>query len=126
MDWDEAVEEARFSLGYGDGYLDSYEWQEVVEEAKEILQTQKGLDWEEEVEEFRAEAKVKHQIYLKSDRWKSIRLKCLYRDAFTCRDCKNRAQEVHHLTYAYLGNVLEESYCVSLCSSCHKKRHGIK
>ncbi len=121
MDWDEAVKEAKSEIGYSeDEYVDN--WARVVEVAKEIIEYAK----EEEYFDFCEEAKIQHQEYLKSERWQKLRLRVLKRDSFLCQDCKlNPAKEVHHSDYDYLFTPKEFDFCISLCSGCHKKRHGI-
>lgn len=120
MDWEEAMEDAREELGY---YPEQYveDWDELVETAKEICSAEK----EYEYEEFCADAKQQHQIYLKSERWKILRLEILNRDNFICQDCKGTAIDVHHIDYNFLGTPDESKYCVSLCKECHMKRHKI-
>ena len=65
-----------------------------------------------------------YQQYLKTNHWKNVRIKILTRDRFKCCDCGGKATQVHHLDYKYRGHELDcPSCCISLCSSCHKKRH---
>jgi len=120
MDWEEAMEEARDELGY---YADEYveDWDGLVETAREIYEYYK----QEEYEEFCEDAHFQHKEYLSSDRWKKLRYEILKRDNFTCQDCGNRARDVHHLDYGYLGTSEEAKFCISLCRECHKKRHNI-
>jgi len=70
-------------------------------------------------------AHFQHKEYLSSDRWKKLRYEILKRDNFTCQDCGNRARDVRHLDYGYLGTSEEAKFCISLCRECHKKRHNI-
>jgi hypothetical protein len=120
MNWKEAVEEAREELGYyPNQYVD--DWYRLMDKAREIFE----YATEEEYIEFCDDAYYNHQIYLKSDSWKLLRKKILQRDFFKCCDCEEQATEVHHIEYDYLGTDKEESYCVSLCNICHKKRHDI-
>jgi len=67
--------------------------------------------------------RIIYSKYIKSNRWKSIRLKILDRDNFKCKDCGNYASEVHHFNYNFLGEEKESECCISLCKDCHKKRH---
>lgn len=121
MDWNEAMSEAREELGYSeDEYVEDF--QGLVEEAKDILEYNK----KEEYEEFCVDAYNNHQEYLKSERWRKLRLEILKRDNFTCQDCKEKAKDVHHIDYNYLGTDKEIDFCVSLCRECHKNRHNIK
>jgi len=127
MDWEEAMEEAREELGY---YPNEYveDWDELIENARDVYEYYK----QEEYEGFCEDAYYKHQEYLKSDRWKKLRLKVLERDKFVCKDCSKKASlnyyiilDVHHTNYDYIETKEEINYCISLCRECHKKRHNI-
>lgn len=119
MDWDEAIKEAKEELGVY-GYTEN--WDEVVETAKDIIQE----EYDEFYDELLEIAHIKYQEYLKSDVWKRKRFKILTRDNFTCKDCNNKATEVHHLDYNHLGTNQEEKDCISVCKNCHLKRHKIQ
>ncbi len=61
--------------------------------------------------------------YIKSDKWKALRLTILERDSFICQRCKKQnACHVHHLTYDRLGCELPEDL-ISICLNCHIKEH---
>ena len=121
MDWEEAIEEAKEELGYSSNeYVE--DWQRIVDEAKDIL----TIEREKEYEEYCDEAWHKYQEHLKSDWWKELRLKRLIRDNFICKDCKEKATEVHHTSYNHLKTPWEIYEIISLCRRCHKKRHKIK
>lgn len=75
----------------------------------------------------------KENPFYKSTRWLAVREKALRRDKYMCQECKRygkqiQATTVHHIifleddpTKAYdLGNL------VSLCSTCHNKKHPEK
>ena len=114
MDWDEAIEEAKDELGHlPEEYIE--DWNEVVDLAKEIL--------ENEAEELRFESIENHGEYLQSPSWLRLRREILVRDNHRCRDCGNKARDVHHLDYDYLETEKEKEYCVSLCRDCHKSKH---
>jgi 5-methylcytosine-specific restriction endonuclease McrA len=120
VDWNDAMDEAKQELGYSNGeYIK--DWDELIELAHFIQ------DYENELErdELSLEYKIRHQNYLKSERWIKLRLKILFRDGWKCVDCKKDATEVHHLTYDSLYSDSEEEDCISLCNQCHKKRHNI-
>ena len=120
MDWDEAMGEAREELGYfPDGYVK--DWDGLVETAREIYDYNK----QEEYDEFCEDAHYKHKNYLNSDKWKELRSEILKRDNFICQDCGDKAKDVHHLDYNYLGTLEEAKFCISLCRNCHRKRHNI-
>lgn len=69
-----------------------------------------------QVEEYRR----KHQEYLNTQEWKEKRQEVLKRDDYLCQAClKNRASEVHYLTYDHFGN--EPLFdLISVCRECHK------
>ena len=120
-DWEDAVEEEYDELGYFNKQYIS-DWDDVVETAKENMD-----DYNDKLnDEIIFLAKEKYQQYLTSDRWFKIRLFCLKRDEYKCVDCDCKSTEVHHLTYKYKNKPEETKYCISLCNSCHKKRHDIK
>ena len=121
MDWDEAIDEAKERLGY---YPDDYikDWDEVVETARYIFDTENDLEYED----LCYESRMIYKKYLKSDIWKKLRKKIMVRDKNICVDCGGKATEVHHLNYNYLHTEKESDYCVSLCHNCHKKRHEVK
>jgi len=57
--------------------------------------------------------------YLQSEQWKSLRLLVLDRDGWICQYCKKeRATEVHHLTYRNLGKE-NLNDLISYCTACH-------
>lgn len=61
--------------------------------------------------------------YLKSDKWKNLRLKILERDNYICQNCKtNKACHVHHLTYDRIGRENLEDL-IAICLDCHIKEH---
>ena len=64
-----------------------------------------------------------YNTYLNSDIWKKKRILILERDSYNCQSClKNKATDVHHLTYKNIGfENLEE--LVALCRECHTKIH---
>lgn len=65
----------------------------------------------------------KYQEYLYSDEWRNIRNKVLERDNSICRVCeKNKATEVHHLTYENIYNEKLEDL-ISICRNCHNESH---
>lgn len=62
--------------------------------------------------------------YLESDEWKSKRARVLIRDEYKCTIkrgcCTKHATEVHHLTYANVGNEPLEDL-TSACHNCHEQ-----
>lgn len=75
-------------------------------------------------EQLKIDYRKNYEDYLNSQTWKLKRLKILQRDKFVCQECfTERANNVHHITYANLGD--EKDYeLVSLCQSCHDKIHN--
>lgn len=63
-------------------------------------------------------------VYLKSDAWQRKRYVVLKRDHWTCVYCGAQATQVHHLRYAKY-NIGKEpiKWLVSICKSCHDKKH---
>jgi 5-methylcytosine-specific restriction endonuclease McrA len=60
--------------------------------------------------------------YIKSDKWKAIRLKVLKRDNNLCQAClETPAQDVHHITYNNIGDELMYEL-LSVCRDCHFNR----
>ena len=66
---------------------------------------------------------VDYKEYIKSAAWHQKRLARLKKDKYTCQKCGDtESLEVHHLTYAHLGDEpMEDLIC--LCRACHQKVH---
>ena len=63
-----------------------------------------------------------YKDYIASDKWKAIRLKVLKRDNNLCQAClESPATDVHHITYANLGDELMFEL-LSVCRDCHFNR----
>jgi hypothetical protein len=61
--------------------------------------------------------------YLQSDAWKLRRRKVLERCDRLCEGCREeQITEVHHRTYAHVGDELLFEL-VGLCDACHAKAH---
>lgn len=68
------------------------------------------------------EWRKKYVDHLQSDKWQAIRLKVLKRDNNLCQGClEATATDVHHITYANLGDELMFEL-LSLCRDCHFNR----
>jgi 5-methylcytosine-specific restriction endonuclease McrA len=65
-----------------------------------------------------------YQEYLDSDVWKAIRWEALARDHGRCRDCGVEATEVHHLEYPEVLGAEALDDLISLCRTCHQRRHA--
>lgn len=70
----------------------------------------------------RADWQAWYTEYLESEKWKSKRAEVMRRDKFTCQGCHGRATEVHHLTYANVGDELLFQL-IALCEDCHQRVH---
>lgn len=73
-----------------------------------------------------------YTAYLQSDKWKSIAKRRMEIDGNRCVMCGSRGttanpNEVHHLSYKYLGHEEERIYqdLVTLCHACHKQVHAL-
>ena len=67
----------------------------------------------------------KYNAYLLSDAWRTKRALVLERSGYNCEGCGAvRACQVHHLTYAHVGNeFLWELKAV--CNACHERLHEV-
>jgi 5-methylcytosine-specific restriction endonuclease McrA len=85
----------------------------------EWREAQKRVD-----EAARQERRKEYHSYLQSQAWKDKRAKVLARAKNLCEGCAEKpATEVHHLTYANVGNELLFEL-VALCSGCHSRSHA--
>lgn len=67
-----------------------------------------------------------YKKYLLTPEWRAKRERVLIRDNYLCQGClSNRANEVHHTTYANFGDELFFQL-ISLCKECHEKVHKDK
>ena len=68
----------------------------------------------------------KYEAYLQTDVWRAKRARVLARDRGVCQCCFDLpATQVHHLTYAYLGDELLFEL-ISVCNDCHERIHADK
>jgi hypothetical protein len=66
---------------------------------------------------------VDYGAYLGSPAWKTLRLRVLTRDRWTCLECGSKKRlRVHHLQYGPLDQV-PLGWLVTLCEPCHQKAH---
>ena len=62
--------------------------------------------------------------YLQTDAWREKRAQALRRDNGVCQGClERRATQVHHLTYAHVGNELLFEL-IAICEECHERAHA--
>lgn len=68
--------------------------------------------------------KTEYQEYLRSPKWQATREQALARAGYRCQVCNRSDQlQVHHRTYANLGNELPNDLTV-LCDPCHDRFHA--
>lgn len=62
------------------------------------------------------------------EQWQNIKEFILERDDFTCQDCgkflMGDGSVIHHIKYVASGGDNEQGNLITLCSMCHKERHG--
>jgi len=72
--------------------------------------------------------KLDYHEYIKSPGWKETSRLAKERAGYRCQLCNRKGDDTtlhtHHRTYVRLGIEFDEDLIV-LCSSCHKKHHGI-
>lgn len=67
--------------------------------------------------------KPQYEEYLHSTEWRSKRALVLKRSSGECEGCGlSRATQVHHITYARLGNEMLFDL-VAVCDECHERIH---
>jgi len=69
-----------------------------------------------------------YPAYLKSAAWRAKREERITIDGNHCGICLVNAGplEVHHRTYARIGNENAKTDLVAVCRCCHREEHGIK
>lgn len=74
----------------------------------------------------RQEWRQRYTAYLSSPNWAKKRKHILYRDGYACQaqfpGCTYNADQVHHLSYANMGNEPDEDL-ISVCFNCHSAIH---
>jgi hypothetical protein len=92
---------------------------------RERFAAQRAAQAETEAEKAEQRREV-YRRYLESPEWLERRRLVLLRDRVMCQGChKERAVEVHHLTYDHIGRELLFEL-VSLCAACHAVAHSKK
>ena len=56
--------------------------------------------------------------YINSPAWRERRAKALLHAAYRCQICGGAAKQVHHASYAHLGNE-REFELIAVCIPCH-------
>jgi hypothetical protein len=75
------------------------------------------------IDERWAGRRLAYEAYLLSEAWRNKRAEALRRDEGVCQGCRARpATQVHHLTYAHLGDELLFEL-ISVCADCHERIH---
>lgn len=87
-------------------------YQRAISRAHQEARIKEKEDWQ-----------TQYKTYLLSEEWANKRRAVLRRASGLCEGClKQNAREVHHLTYANVGDELLFQL-VALCGSCHEKAH---
>lgn len=64
-----------------------------------------------------------YNSYMKSERWRKLRLKVLARDDYQCQRCGSAKNlRIHHLTYERVGHEALDDL-ITLCEACHSEIH---
>lgn len=73
--------------------------------------------------EYRSRKEWYSKEYLHSKHWRKTRNRALAKANFMCKQCgATQRLQVHHLTYAHLGQELDSDLIV-LCKNCHRNLH---
>lgn len=108
--------------GLNNGYCDSHKefGQQKIEESKKIRYA-----------EYDKRRDKKLVAFYNGIKWRRLRDFILSRDNYLCQDCLKQndiaaAEEVHHIIEVKVdwSKRYEQDNLVSLCKSCHRKRHG--
>lgn len=127
MDWEDAISEAKYGMGYGkDEYIDDFS--SITKEAVEILRRDRRSIYEKEKIEKEKQQKIWHEKYNKymiSKEWRILRNFVIRNFNNKCNDCGSLAECVHHKTYETLYTKDEINDLVPLCNLCHMNRHNL-
>ena len=95
-----------------------------LQEEDELLIKQERLDKEKVLNQQIEDLKnIPYKEYLKTDHWKEVRNKALYRAKYKCQLCSSKENlNVHHNTYENRGQEKDQDLVV-LCQKCHGKFH---
>jgi 5-methylcytosine-specific restriction endonuclease McrA len=110
MEWEEALEEAKRSVGNSvNGYFKN--WDDIIEEAKYIMSEGREIEYDE---------------YMLSEDWQYVRKQVFKRDSYKCKMCGLFASDCHHESYDNFGSGDwdEIDDCISLCHKCHNEIHN--
>jgi hypothetical protein len=101
--------------------------------SEEEARSHRVIDWTTTESIRRRESKEKadnaawharHEAHLRTPKWKALRLRVMARANGVCEGCGvAQATDVHHLTYARLGDEMLFDL-VAVCRGCHSKIHG--
>lgn len=86
-----------------------------------------GADWRRLFRANVAKREWLYRAYLKSAAWKKKREERITIDNHHCAKCLVNAShlEVHHKTYARIGDEDVESDLIALCGPCHRAVHKL-
>lgn len=101
------------------------EWDETWKERQQAGWEARQAAFEAARAEEQRQWREFYDAYLLSDAWAARRRQVLDRAEGLCEGCgERRATQVHHLTYAHLGDeFLWELKAV--CRACHTRLHGV-
>lgn len=69
--------------------------------------------------------RAEYKVYLASAEWRDKRKQVWDRAKGTCEECGGRGRDVHHQTYARIGDERLEDL-ILLCRECHEAKHPKK
>jgi hypothetical protein len=100
-----------------------YEFRDLIEERRAEIFKAKVVSRQVQEQLSAAERRSKYEAYLRTPEWRQKRAKVIDRENGLCQGCRERRiEEVHHATYANLGNELLFQL-IGLCSPCHRVAH---
>ena len=68
--------------------------------------------------------KQEYVEYLQSEEWKERRKELMEQADWTCSKCGAKATQLHHISYANIGDEMLDDDVVAVCNDCHKEIHG--
>ena len=106
------------------------EWDETLKKRWELKQQVK---FQQEREQFKMQQAARvgdwwdeYNAYLRTPEWESRRRLVMLRSQGICEGCRKRtAKEVHHLSYAHVGQEFLFEL-VALCKECHDRWHALE
>lgn len=107
-----------------DAYLQALQpWDDTLKEKELSKIEERRVERALEAQKRSSEWWAWYNAYLQTPEWKTRRRRVLERDNHLCQGCRMAdATQVHHLTYAHVGNELLYEL-ISVCDDCHTKEH---